>query len=148
MKITEAAPSDALTAELIALSERWEAENCTHGYRKNNPEDLFGRRVFLAAERGRTVGYLFGKVQKAEQTTSVMREGTPYFELEELYVVPERRSQGIGSALFRYAENALRGEADYILLSTATKNFRAILHFYLDELGMEFWNARLYRKLT
>jgi hypothetical protein len=33
------------------------------------------------------------------------------------------------------------------MLSTATKNFRAILHFYVDELDMNFWNARLFKKL-
>ena len=30
---------------------------------------------------------------------------------------------------------------------TATKNFRAILRFYIDELGMAFWSARLYKKI-
>ena len=72
----------------------------------------------------------------------------PYFELEELYVVPERRSQGIGRELFSFAEKTLGGEAAYILLGTATKDWRRILHFYLDELGMDFWSARLFKKTT
>ena len=46
------------------------------------------------------------------------------------------------------AEDAVRGEAEVLFLSTASKNWRAILHFYIDELGMEFWNARLYKRLT
>jgi len=25
--------------------------------------------------------------------------------------------------------------------------YKAILHFYLDELGMEFWNARLFKRI-
>ena len=36
---------------------------------------------------------------------------------------------------------------DYIMLSTATKDYRRILHFYIDELGMDFWYARLFRKI-
>jgi nitroimidazol reductase NimA-like FMN-containing flavoprotein (pyridoxamine 5'-phosphate oxidase superfamily) len=40
------------------------------------------------------------------------------------------------------------GEVDYLTLSTATRNWKAILHFYLDELGMDFWNARLFRKIA
>ena len=40
-----------------------------------------------------------------------------------------------------------REEADFVLLSTATRNWRAILHFYIDELGMEFWSARLFKPL-
>jgi hypothetical protein len=34
------------------------------------------------------------------------------------------------------------------MLSTATKNWKAIFHFYLDELGMKFWSARLFKKVT
>ncbi len=47
---------------------------------------------------------------------------TCLFEVEELYVKPERRNSGVGSRLFEYAENALRGEAEFLMLSTAVKN--------------------------
>ena len=70
------------------------------------------------------------------------------FEVEELYVVPHHRSEGIGKALFSFAEKAVRDTADYMVLSTATKNWRAILHFYLEELDMEFWNARLFKRIA
>ena len=53
----------------------------------------------------------------------------------------------VGRALFEQASQIVSAEVQYILLSTATKNWRAILHFYIDELGMTFWNARLYKKL-
>ena len=69
------------------------------------------------------------------------------FEVEELYVIPSRRSMGVGKALFAFAEETVQGEADYITLSTATKNWRSILHFYVDEVGMELWSSRLFRKL-
>ena len=78
---------------------------------------------------------------------SIMPEGTPYFEIEELYVITKRRSQGIGESLFRYVEDAVQNEAEYMVLSTATKNWKAIFHFYLDELEMEFWSARLFKKI-
>ena len=93
------------------------------------------------------MGYLFGKVYKSEQMKSIMPEATPYFEVEELYVVPERRSQGIGEKLFRFVENTVKTEAEYMVLSTATKNWKAIFHFYLDELDMTFWSARLFKKI-
>jgi hypothetical protein len=35
----------------------------------------------------------------------------------------------------------------FIVLSTASKNSKAILHFYLDELGMQFWSARLFKRI-
>ena len=147
MLIREAELNDALLETLIALSRDWEAERSCHGYRANTRADIEGNRIFLAEENGAVVGYLFGHMDRSEKQSSVMPDGTPYFELEELYVVPERRSAGVGAALFTHAEAALKSETEYILLSTATKNARAILHFYMDVLDMQFWSARLFKRI-
>lgn len=145
--IREAPLSDETVSALIALSEDWEREDSCHGYRKNGPEDILSNRVFTAECCGELVGYLFGHMERTERTTSIAPEGAAFFEVEELYVKPAFRSRGIGARLFRCAEDAVKGEAKYLFLSTATKNWRAILHFYLDELGMEFWNARLFKRI-
>ncbi len=148
MRVYEAAWSDALERELIRLSADWEAEDSCRGYRSNTHEDLAGRRVFLAEEDGAILGYLFGVRETEEKKSTVMDAGTPYFEIEELYVVPAHRSKGIGRRLFALAEETARQDGlPYLMLSTATKNARAILHFYLDEVGMDFWSARLFKKL-
>lgn len=148
MIVFESDLTPELLGRLISMSEDWEAENSCRGYRKNCAEDIEGRRIFLAEDCGRTIGYLFGKPEKSENMTSLMPEGTPFFEVEEIYVVPDMRSRGVGSALFRYAEDAVRPDAEYILLGTATKNWRSILHFYIEELDMDFWSARLFKKLS
>ena len=132
---------------LIRLSADWEAENSCYGYRKNEKADIEGKRIFIAKDGEDVMGYLFGSLEKSERATSIMADGTPVFEVEELYVKPEYRSKGIGKLLFSHAEAAVRNDADYIMLSTATKNWRAIFHFYLDELEMEFWSARLFKKV-
>lgn len=148
MRFFEAELTEELEKELIRFSADWEAEDSCRGYRANTHEDLAGRRVFLAEEDGEILGYLFGLRETAEKRSTVMDAGTDYFELEEIYVVPARRSQGVGRKLFVFAEDVLRDEKmPYLMLSTATKNARAILHFYLDELGMTFWSARLFKKL-
>lgn len=147
LSIYEVQPDDRVTELLICFSKDWEAEDSCRGYRANTPADILENRIFLAEEEGRVAGYLFGKVCRAEDMSSVMPQGTPYFEVEELYVVPERRSQGVGTALFRFAEEAVKPQAEYMVLSTATKNQQAILHFYIDELGMTFWSARLFKKI-
>ena len=147
MTIREVQLDDEVLSLLISLSEDWTAEDSCYGYRPNDKSDIEGNRIFLAKEDDTTVGYLFGKVYQSEKMKSIMPEGTPYFEVEELYVIPERRSQGIGEKLFHFVEDAVKDEAEYMVLSTATKNWKAIFHFYLDELDMRFWSARLFKKI-
>lgn len=140
--------TDELLGTLIRLSLDWEAENSCYGYRKNERSDIEGNRIFIAKDGKDIIGYLFGHLEKSERSTSIMPDGTPVFEVEELYVKPDYRSKGIGKMLFSCAEKAVQNDVDYIMLSTATKNWKAIFHFYLDELGMEFWSARLFKKVT
>jgi len=146
--IYEAKPNDELIAKLISMSADWEAENSTYGYRKNDRSDIEGNRIFLAEQDGEILGYLFGHEEKSERASSIMADGTPYFEIEELYVVPSHRSESIGRSLFHFAEQAVKAAGvEFIMLSTATKNYKSILYFYIDELGMDFWSARLFKKL-
>ena len=147
IEIRKAELTDEIVHLLTDFSAAWEQENSCYGYRKNERSDMEGNHVFLAYDGEKAVGYLFGHFCTAEKTTSVMPENTTYFEVEELYVMPTYRRMGIGQQLYRFSADAVRGDAEYILLSTATKNWRAILHFYIEELGMEFWNARLFQKL-
>ena len=137
-----------ILTELIACSEAWEQEKSCHGYRKNTEEDIKGNRIFLALEDEQMIGYLFGYMDKGERKNSIYEKDELFFDVEELYVKPGFRSRGIGKKLFQYMEEKLKEEkVELILLSTATKNYKAILHFYLDELGMEFWNARLFKRI-
>ena len=148
VRIAETELTEEILRVLIDLSEAWEAEQSCHGYRKNERADIEGNRIFLAYRGETVIGYLFGHTEKSERATSVMPDGTPVFEVEEIYVRPGFRGRGIGKQLFGEAEKAAAGEADYVMLSTATKNWRAILHFYIDELDMSFWSARLFKKIA
>lgn len=147
MNYVETALTPAVLETLLQMSADWAAENSCRGYYPNREADIQGNRIFLALDHGTPVGYLLGHVTRAERASTVMAEGTPFFEVEELYVVPAQRSKGLGGALFRFAEELVKPEAEYILLSTATKNWKAIFHFYIEELDMEFWNARLFKRI-
>ena len=147
MEYVETELTPAVLDTLLKMSADWAGENSCRGYYPNELSDIQGNRIFLALEGEMPVGYLLGHISRAERSSTVMAADTPFFEVEELYIVPDRRSRGLGGALFRYAEEQVRPEAAYILLSTATKNWKAIFHFYIEELDMEFWNARLFKKL-
>lgn len=147
MKYIETELTPDVLETLLQMSADWAAENSCRGYYPNQEADIQGNRIFLALDDDTPVGYLLGHVTSAERTSTIMAAGTPFFEVEELYIVPARRSQGLGAALFRYAQECVKQEAEFILLSTATKNWRAIFRFYIEELGMEFWNARLFKKI-
>ena len=148
MILKEEPLTEAVLRRLIAFSVAWERENSCWGYRANRREDIEGNRVFLAWDGEEIIAYLLGHLFSAQNMRSVMPEGTNCFEAEELYVIPSRRSQGVGKALFDYVSAAMCREAEYIVLSTANKNWRATFHFYLDELGMEFWSARLFKRIA
>lgn len=147
MTVEEVKLTKDVLEQLISFSEDWEKENSCHGYQKNTLDDIKGNRIFLAVENDIIMGYLFGHGEIAEKTTSVYQAGTKCFEIEELYVKPSFRNHGVGKRLFQYVESEVAAEVDMITLSTAAKNFRAILHFYIDELGMEFWSARLFKRI-
>jgi ribosomal protein S18 acetylase RimI-like enzyme len=148
IQIGEITADDDITAALLALSTAWAAENSCRGYRNNTQADLAGRRIFIARDEAEIIGYLFGKNELAASDNSVMPRGTPYFEIEELYVRADRRSSGLGRALYTCAAEACKKDGLlFLVLSTASKNYTKILHFYIDELGMEFWSARLFQKL-
>ena len=144
MKITEAKPDQKILNRLIELSIEWEKENSCHGYRRNQEDDIKGNRIFIVEEDKEIIGYLFGHSAESKDQSSIIPDGTNCFEVMEIFVCKEYRNKGIGRKLFAFMEEHI--EDEYITLSTATKNWKAILHFYIEEMDMDFHSARLFKK--
>ena len=132
---------------LLELSLMWEKEDSCYGYRANTEDDIQDCYI-LAAYDDELIAYVFGKEEIQDKQTSIIDKNMHYFEVQEIYVHPLYRLRGIGKQLIERLEEELREKGiEMMLLSTATKNWRAILHFYIDEVGMNFWSARLYKRL-
>ena len=101
----------------------------------------------MAREQGEIIGYLLSSMRVAHNINSIIPDGTEYFEVDELYVAAEHRGSGVGAALFECAQSAASQVAEYMMLGTASKNWRAVLHFYIDRMGMDYWSARLFKRL-
>ncbi len=134
--------------EIVELSKEWENEKSTHGFYADELDYINENRCFVAYVDDTVIGYLFGKVFESKQMKSIMPEGTPYFEVEEIYVTPKYRNCGVGSMLFDYLENILKDEKiTQMVLSTATKDYESIFNFYIKRKGMSFWSARLFKEI-
>ncbi len=134
-----------IKADLIKMSALWESENSCYGYRANTAEDFEKQDIFIADIDGLMVGYLLCHTYTQEKEICTVPNGSMCLEIEELYILPEHRSRGIGKALYNAAVESYGDTVDYVALSTATKNYKSILHFYIDELDMTFWSARLFQ---
>ena len=132
---------------VIALSKEWESEDLTYGYCANDKNDLIGNDLFLAYSDAQIIGYLFGKCSVRNEAITPIDKGSKCFDINEIYVKEKYRSQGIGKALFEYTENYHKQNVDYITLSTATKNYKSILYFYIEKMDMSFWSAKLFKKI-
>ena len=131
--------------QLIELSRLWVEEDCSRGMVANTEEDL-KEPLYAAYDAERIVGYVFGHYYEQEKKTSYIGSGSRCFEIDELYVLPEYRSKGIGKQLFRAIEKEVKEQCEYLTLPTSTKDYRRILHFYVEEAGMDFYSAFLIKK--
>lgn len=129
---------------LIELSKKWQEENCSYGILANTEDDITPP-LCVAMENEEIVGYIFGHYYVTKQQTSCIPVGCQCFSVDELYVLPEYRSQGIGRELFARMETDVRSSCAYLTLNTSTKDHRKILHFYVDELDMRFHSAFLFK---
>lgn len=132
--------------ELIELSKKWRDEDCSWGIVANGEEDL-NEPVFVAVDRGSIVGYIFGHYFQTESKTAYVEIGSKCFMIDEIYVLPAYRNKGVGRELFKLMENHVEESCAYLKLIAPTKNYKSILHFYVDELDMDFYSATLIKKI-
>ena len=151
IEIKKATFTDEVVEQLINLSHVWSKENISNGLIPNTKEDL-KEPCYIATIDNKIVGYLFGHYYNNEKKVSLEKGGSipigeKCFDIDELYVLEEYRHQGIGKRLFDALENEVKKNTNYITLGTSTRDYRKILHFYIEEVDMTFHSAFLYKKI-
>jgi len=122
---TPAASPDDLADLWVDLAESQRAHDSHILPADNRPrirqsiaEHLVQDRVLVAREDETTLGFVMFTVERAAFKQDVLRG-----IVENLYVRPERRSEGIGSALLGAAEDALTAQGvDAIALEVMARN--------------------------
>lgn len=147
MEIRKIDSNDKLINELIDLSILWAEEGSCEGYVSNTPSTFIDKQIYVVIDKDEVIAYLYGYFDTSKKTNSIQKDGDRIFEVDEIYVKKQYRNKGIGTNLYNYVENDIKDKVDLILLSTATKDYKKILHFYIDELDLTFWNARLFKKV-
>ena len=131
---------------LIKLSSMWKDEDICYGINVNC-EDDFCEPLYVAVDNDEIVGYIFGHYYDQKVDSSYANTGDKCFCLDELYVLPSYRGNGVGSELFRLIEDEVKDKCMCITLNTSTKDYKSILRLYIEELGMEFRSAFLVKKV-
>jgi ribosomal protein S18 acetylase RimI-like enzyme len=119
MNVREATAADEQT--LLDFTRAIWAENWDRPWRppELTPALFEGKLVLLAEDEGEPVGYAFGELDPHD-----------YAHVNIVYVVPERRRQGVTKALLReFAARARERGIEHLTLDVATRN----------EVGQEVW---------
>ena len=145
MEVVSAAERDV--APVHELMVQWEREGATIGYTASDETYLrgfLGECFLVARDAGRIVGFVCARVVD-NPGYAAMPTARRLLQVEELYVLPEARQRGIGSALMRAAlrRGRERGVTSFHVF-TATRDTDRVLRFYRRH-GFQPWGIQMYR---
>ena len=143
--IVKAVLDEKTVVRLLELSQIWVEEDNCFGMVANTRDDLV-EPCYIALDGEDIIGYAFGECIKATGKWGEIKEGDPCFRIDELYVLPEYRNQGIGKKLFNCLQQEAKAKAPYLVLNTSSKAYQRILRFYCEDVGMTFHSAFLMKK--
>jgi ribosomal protein S18 acetylase RimI-like enzyme len=134
---------------ILKLQQLWCAEDNVYGLTPDNYEQIVAAldSYFLVAEvGGDVIGFVSGSAHVSEET-AVTPAGQSYLEIDNLYVVPQFRQQGVGGRLVDQLLMQAKEEGiTHALVYSAAKDIRRILKFY-EQHDFRSWYVQMFRKL-
>jgi GNAT superfamily N-acetyltransferase len=146
------AATEADLGVVLRLAEQWDADGETVGYAAPERSVLMSHLCgcfFVAELNGEIVGYAYGTSQKNDdgRISAVVPLGAAYVEIEDLYVRPRSRSNGIGGQLVDEVARWARTHGFcHMTLFSSTMDIERILRFYRSQ-GFFAWGVQMYRNL-
>ena len=118
------------------LSEVWEKEDVTYGLMKNTIQylqEFLDKELWVVTDNEIVVGYMLGEVKHNNGLSIFEESDSLYFELEEIFIHPQYRGLGFGTALLkRVIGEELTDRGIYrITVSTANKDLKKVMDFYV-----------------
>jgi|WetSurMetagenome_2_1015567.scaffolds.fasta_scaffold640634_2 GNAT superfamily N-acetyltransferase len=147
MKIRHAEKKDV--SAIVILGNRFLKEIPTYGLKIRTEEELRKldqQFIWVVEEKDKLVGYAICVTKKYEGQ-NIFTEDDKILELDEIYLMPEFRGNGIGSKLLEiiieYAK--MEGYKKFFVYSSV-KDLIPIINFYQKN-ELKTWNVQMFKDL-
>ncbi len=147
MKIRNSTENDI--PGITALVNRFVKEVPTWGLSARTEKELRqldARLIWVAEEKNKLIGYAVCLPRKNDGSC-IFKENDKILELDEIYLVPEARGQGVGSELLEIILDYAKKEGyTKFFVNTAVKDLMPVLRFYREN-GLKTWAVQLFKEL-
>lgn len=149
VQIRECTPEDI--DAVLGMERQWEQEAIAYGDFNPMSREMFRAVLerfpayFLVADHaGQLVGYIHGTVHRTTPV-EVIPAQEPYVAIENIYVLPDYRSNQVGGALLeRLLDVAHAAGIRRFIVGTRSKETGKILRFYRRH-GFTPWSIQFFR---
>jgi N-acetylglutamate synthase-like GNAT family acetyltransferase len=147
MKIRNATEKDI--PGIVALGNRFLKEIPTWGLVIRTEDELRQmekRFIWVVEENGKLIGHAICLPRKNDGSC-IFEKKDKILELDEIYLVPESRGQGVGSELLEVIENHAKAAGfTRLFVDSSVKDLMPVLRFYRDN-GLKTWSVQLFKEL-
>ena len=156
MNIRQANPSDCLLLSSLCRDvQSLHAEHHPDIFKEPQSDDFAvaffeeiladsAARIFIWEKNGQALGYILCKL--IERPESPFTFTLRYLQIDQIFVRPEARGQGVGAALIKQAER-FANELDVQRIQLDSWDFNVRAHAFFERLGFQkflfrFWQIR------